>query len=199
VGAQGVKGDTGAAGVCDTSSCTQVTSINGLSGGTVNGQVTLSSVEISAGTGTPSGVIIESNGSKTSVGGFFCNAYNHVTGDMVSDQGSSTLSPVRRAKSFCEGVCSNHAAHPCLTTELLVAQELYGGIGTVANGSVPMPPTNVEGWVLSPDPSNSCDDFNGTGPAGADPSQGTTFKLGNDEGGFLRENCDQSLPLFCCL
>ncbi|MCC6805800.1 MAG: collagen-like protein [Deltaproteobacteria bacterium] len=212
-GDTGSKGDAGSDGVCDASACTSVTSVNGLGGGTLTGQLTVPSVNVtssitvdSGSAPNPRGIVVARGGKQTSINGFYCGKTSFNVDGLLSDQ-TQTQPPngihgvLRQAKNHCEVACSHAAAHPCSTGEILQSIQLGGGSATFTanepNAAVPMPPSNGSAvyWVLPPDGNAEC--FSWTG--GGTTLKGVVYKFIADEGAFLKENCDQAHPLLCCL
>ena len=209
-GAQGTAGDDG---VCDTSACTAVTSVNGLSGGTLTGTLTAPSVTVTAGitidsgsAPSPRGIIVARGGKQTSVNGFYCGKTSFDVDGLLGVQ-SQTQPPngihgvLRQAKNHCEVACGHAAAHPCLPSEILQSVMLGGGSSTFTanepNAAVPMPPSSASAvyWLIPADGNASCSDWTG----GVTTETGTAYKLAGNEGKFQKEPCHLVHPLLCCL
>jgi hypothetical protein len=213
-----VQGPAGPAGVCDTSTCPQSTSIDGLSGGVVSsnvsidgslttksgvvteGTVSAASLIVNGGTANlnsapvPKGVVTYRGEGRVSTGGFYCGRTTFdVDGSFFNNQVTYTnlnalTSKPLYAKRHCTDVCGDDAAHPCLTTEILDTIYLSEGVN---RNFVPLP--DGDGWVLSPDLVSSCGDAT---------NQGITYvknAAGAYAGWFERRACTETRPLLCCL
>lgn len=214
----GTQGPPGPSGVCDTNSCPQATSVEGLSGGNIdgnvavkgdftasgamssNGSVSASALTVNGGTSNlssvpaPRGVVTLRGEGRVSTGGFYCGRTSFdVDGVFFNSQVTypnmdALTHKPLYAKRHCKDVCGDAAAHPCLTTEVLATIYLSEGVN---RNFVPLPDT--DGWVLSPDLVSSCGDTT---------NQGITYvknAAGAYAGWFERRACTETRPLLCCL
>lgn len=211
VGPSGTSGDRGPAGVCDTTTCPQLTSVQGLAGGTLTSSVTVPDATVNN-TLTVNRVAIAKGARSISLNGFYCG-FTDFTVNGNALKSAATDSGIRTAKTYCEQACLSPTAHLCTTQEMLTALALSGGsklangdtvVGT--NSAVPMPsldPKNgspgaadfQRGWVLSSSGHDSCGLMQGTPGS----TNGIVF-IPDTNGGLLsnQEACTQQHPLYCC-
>lgn len=211
IGPSGAQGAQGSAGICDATTCPQVTSIEGLAGGALTSPVTVSDVTVSD-TLNANRVVVTKGAQSVSLSGFFCG-FTDFTVNGNALKSAATESGMRAAKTYCEQTCGKPTAHMCTTQELLVALALSGG-SRLANGDtvvgtnpdVPMPPLDPKnglpaaadfqrGWVLSSNGFDSCGLMQGVPGS----TSGVVF-IPDTNGGLLSnaEACTQQHPLYCC-
>jgi len=204
VGPKGDPGPAGAPGQCDASVCPKLNSVDGLSGGTINGKLT--TTELSTESLQSQRTIIQKGAYQTSSNGFYCGktdfTVNGAARKMVDPPGGQAdiLGPWA-AKQYCQDICGHNAAHVCTTIEFIHARELRGGSGPITsskgkNESVPMPPQDLDGgWVQATDGYSSCFGL----ATGISTAKGIIFIPDSDYGEFNQIACDQRRPIYCCL
>jgi hypothetical protein len=214
MGERGLTGATGSQGTCDSSVCPNLSSIDGLSGGSLTStlstpQVTTNDVTFRGGSVSEArGVVVQRGSLSTSVMGFYCgltpdswgNAHGAAT--PLSIATADNLG-IYLAKRGCEAACSNAAAHICTTNEVVKWFELGGrtkNSWTTAddrfpNPQIPLPPDESRAWILSSDLISSCNYLQDE----MSTSTGILFRMAGDFGILSKVPCNEQHPLLCCL